>query len=30
VAVDVTYRQGVEHPDDRTVAAAVKLFLHSQ
>jgi len=30
VAVDVTYRQGVEHPDDRTVAAALKLFLHSQ
>lgn len=30
VALDVSYRQGIDHPDDRTVAAAVKLFLHSQ
>jgi len=30
VALDVSYRQGIDHPDDRTLAAAVKLFLHSQ
>lgn len=30
VAVDLSYRQGVDAPRDRTFAVALKLFLHSQ
>jgi hypothetical protein len=30
VAIDLTYRQGIDHRDDRTLAVGLKLFLHSQ